>query len=409
MKKSIIIIVGVLLFTVACSKVSEDSQSADSETSQTVSSETHSASFGTTAAEEASVAVISKEDKEKAKLLVLAEENGILIKETYLADYKASDGSGKGIISFTRPICQGGSEAAKTINQVYDRFEQEFHTFEQENISGSKMIGDRRSYWHRVSCRIVYLEDGVISFYSDDEYYSDSVHGYSRKEFHTFDLVTGEELFLWDVLKIDEVNALDVITRVLFQSSKNTYEYQTLFYSAVRENANLNTKFYLTKNGVHLFWGEFEIGSYAMGEEDLTIAYNRAELVQERFQKGDLVREWSERWIMRDTPARLDLDGDGVEEVVEWRIDKCGENEKEEIYRYDPYFLINGQRFGEFGEVWCNIDQFITMGRFKVAKSDENGSYKELVVSMFKPGEPRISQYYRYVNGSLQLIKESNE
>lgn len=219
----------------------------------------------------------------------------VVIKETYNQEFAENNSStiiGKS--TYTRPVFLGNSEATKKMNSVYDGLEATWKSDDTKFVAASKTRWDELSqslkntafkynskYENEVTSTVTSNKNNIISIYQDNYKYNISAtHGNKERTSHTFDMQTGEELFLDDVLNVTSSDVSQKITNEFINFVNANPGYKEMKMDKVRSTLSINSPFYLTHKGVCIYYNEYEVGSYAMSLVELVIPYTRTDLVK---------------------------------------------------------------------------------------------------------------------------------
>ena len=120
-----------------------------------------------------------------------------------------------------------------------------------------------------------YFDSRYISFYlAEYDYMSGAAHGMPYWVDYTFDLETGEKLALSDVVGNSEEEVKEIVTRYFAEMIDLSPEsYWPDAKEAVYEWTNLESPFYLTKQGITFYFGPYDLACYAAGFQEVTIPY----------------------------------------------------------------------------------------------------------------------------------------
>ena len=122
--------------------------------------------------------------------------------------------------------------------------------------------------------------DRYLSFCQEDDEYNDgTLHGSLYRKGYTFDLLTGEELALGDVVENSGEEINEIVTGY-FAALIN--EHPEAFWDnamdIVREQVSMDSDFYLTEEGICFWLPPYAIASFAGGFQEVTIPYEEFEL-----------------------------------------------------------------------------------------------------------------------------------
>lgn len=124
---------------------------------------------------------------------------------------------------------------------------------------------------------IKFISDGYICIGLDGYDYEGGAHGMPWSRYYTFDRKTGEQLKLTDVVE----NSSDEIKSIVETDLGNAMNGQgaDAFFTTAKDalayyKSADDLNWYLTKDGIAVEFGEYEIASYAAGPQTLVIPYS---------------------------------------------------------------------------------------------------------------------------------------
>ncbi len=126
---------------------------------------------------------------------------------------------------------------------------------------------------------IFYFNERFISFTQQEYEYSGGAHGMPYWIPHTFDLHTGEELDLSFFVANDEAEFKDIVAEQFIKM----YDVDPEWYwdgaiEIVMESVNFESPFYLSEDGLVIYYGPYDLASYAAGFVEIVIPYEDLEL-----------------------------------------------------------------------------------------------------------------------------------
>lgn len=127
--------------------------------------------------------------------------------------------------------------------------------------------------------RIYFFDGRYFSFYQDYYIFTGGAHGMPYWTGYTFDLQTGEELFLNDIISNSEEELKEIVTGYfteLIAGEPGGFWEDAPQY--VEENTDFESLFYLTKEGIVFYFGPYELSCYAAGFQQVTIPYSEFEM-----------------------------------------------------------------------------------------------------------------------------------
>ena len=134
------------------------------------------------------------------------------------------------------------------------------------------------SFSSRVS-RIYHFNERYISFTQQNYDYTGGAHGMPYWVPHTFDLETGDELGLSDIVANSEEEFKEIVTAEFTKM----YDVEPAMYwedaiESVREWTSMSSPFYLSDRGLVIYYGPYDLASYAAGFQEIVVPYDKLEL-----------------------------------------------------------------------------------------------------------------------------------
>lgn len=171
---------------------------------------------------------------------------------------------------------------AETINQLLEEEQQSNIVYLQENAKEYDTWDDFNIPGYSFSSNIspIYYMDGrYLSFVQQNYDYAGGAHGMPYWIGYTFDLETGNELMLSDIVADDDTTVKELITRYFTKM----YEEQPDMYwdnavDVVKEGASLQSPFYLNEEGIVFYYGPYELAPYAGGFHEVVVPYSEFDL-----------------------------------------------------------------------------------------------------------------------------------
>lgn len=123
---------------------------------------------------------------------------------------------------------------------------------------------------------ITYNQNCVISLFFDKYDYTGGAHGGTERTSDTWDLRAEDELELSEILQIPNYKEI-LIQQILEQIQHNIEEGNNYYFddysSLVREHFNIQN-FYLSEDGIVIYFQQYDIGPYSSGILTFTIPYS---------------------------------------------------------------------------------------------------------------------------------------
>lgn len=126
---------------------------------------------------------------------------------------------------------------------------------------------------------ISYFDGNYLSFCQQDYDYTGGAHGMPYWLGYTFDLQTGQRLFLADIIENSEEELKDIVTKHFAEYiNKNPDNFWSDALCSVKEQTDFNSRFYLTKEGIKFYFEPYALACYAAGFQQVVIPYEEFKL-----------------------------------------------------------------------------------------------------------------------------------
>lgn len=126
---------------------------------------------------------------------------------------------------------------------------------------------------------ICYYDGKYLSFYQDEHYYYGGAHGMPYHEGYTFDLETGEEMTLSDIISNSEEELIDI---VVAHYDAYMAPYRDSFWNdaleVIEDGVTMERDFYLTEKGIVFEVPPYDIAPYVGGYQTVEIPYSEFEM-----------------------------------------------------------------------------------------------------------------------------------
>lgn len=174
-----------------------------------------------------------------------------------------------------------GEDAPKTREQVLTEYKTIWNDV-KESLEKEPELGFSRNSWMVFVGQKEKLATFAVRYYS----YTGGPHGVGGDEYLTVDMTTHKVLTLSDIIdqkKLPEVKELlwRFYTRSGRIKDEDAFTKKTDF--------DVSKNFYLAHDGIHFIYHEYEIASYAEGEQDLVISWGQLQL--ENLLMPDFVKQ----------------------------------------------------------------------------------------------------------------------
>ena len=174
-----------------------------------------------------------------------------------------------------------GENAPKTRDQMLSKYKTIWNDV-KESLEKEPELGFARHAWMVFVGQKEKLATFAVRYYS----YTGGPHGVGGNVYLTVDMTTHKVLTLFDIIdqkKLPEVKELlwSIYTRSGRIKDEEAFTKKTDF--------DVSKNFYLAHDGIHFIYHEYEIASYAEGEQDLVISWGLLQL--ENLLMPDFVKQ----------------------------------------------------------------------------------------------------------------------
>ena len=174
-----------------------------------------------------------------------------------------------------------GENVSKTRDQMLSKYKTIWNDV-KESLEKEPELGFSSNTWMMFVGQKEKLATFAMGYYS----YTGGTHGVEGNEYLTVDMTTHKVLTLPDIIdqkKLPEVKELLWSFYTNFGSTKDEDAFTK------KTDFDVSEDFYLAHDGIHFIYHEYEIASYAEGEQDLVIPW--AWLQRENLLTSDFVKQ----------------------------------------------------------------------------------------------------------------------
>lgn len=247
-------------------------------------------------------------------------------------------------------------ELAKSIEEFDKKEEEEYLNNYKELLGDARgwydELEDKESFYEcyfKKNIDIVRADKAFLSIRVNEEDYMGGAHGSYGSGGYNFDSATGKELALKDVIP-DIATLQNIVKDKLNEKYTDLVTLDSLDEAVpqyLTGEADQGCSWFITSEGVDIYFGIYQLGSYAAGTQTVSIRYDEnPELFAEGFakQEGDYVQAFG-TWESLMT----DVNGDGtvdsfeiqpVSEDYDWvnslKFVVNGTESELEVYGYSP-------------------------------------------------------------------------
>ena len=126
--------------------------------------------------------------------------------------------------------------------------------------------------YDRINMEVVSKKDNFLTIIYTQSGYAGGAHGFYHETYTMFDLKTGKEILLENIIKNPEDEAWD---RVL--KDKLAAEYGDIENMLLVDTIPLSVNFYFDEKGITFVYNQYEIASYAAGVISIQIPFKKIE------------------------------------------------------------------------------------------------------------------------------------
>lgn len=127
---------------------------------------------------------------------------------------------------------------------------------------------------------VTYNENCVLSFFYDTYTYTGGAHGSTIRKSNTFNLKTGKEIPLSAFFNSQTNYRAKVLQNIIILAEQNEVANPGIYFddykSLIKKYFNENS-FYLTPNGIVVYYGQYEIAPYSTGIVEFLIPYQEVD------------------------------------------------------------------------------------------------------------------------------------
>ncbi|WP_326907220.1 DUF3298 and DUF4163 domain-containing protein [Sedimentibacter sp. MB31-C6] len=124
---------------------------------------------------------------------------------------------------------------------------------------------------------ITYNENCFLSSYVDKYEFTGGAHGSTDRSSYTWDLCSGKQIFFNDIFKLETDYRLLLTDELIRQANYNIQQNPGIYFEDYKgliiRNFNPHS-FYLTRQGLTIYYQQYEIAPYSTGIVEFTVPYN---------------------------------------------------------------------------------------------------------------------------------------
>ncbi|WKY45131.1 DUF3298 domain-containing protein [Eubacteriaceae bacterium ES2] len=190
---------------------------------------------------------------------------------------------------YERPVLKETTTAKEKINLKYDELESAWSQSNDSDIANFieayNHDADFKSYlntpyYNEVTSTVTYNSHNLISITQENYTFYGGIHPNTETTSNTFNVKTGEEVTLGDLLSIDSSDISSQLTKEFENLKTSDSRYSDLDLSKVSSLLNANSAYYLNDKGLCIYFNQYAVASYATGMIKVIIPYTRSDLLK---------------------------------------------------------------------------------------------------------------------------------
>ena len=174
-----------------------------------------------------------------------------------------------------------GENVSKTRDQMLSKYKTIWNDV-KESLEKEPELGFSSNTWMMFVGQKEKLATFAIRYYS----YTGGAHGLGGSEYLTIDMTTHKVLTLSDII---EQKKLPEVKELLWSFYTDDGRIKDEEAFTKKTDFDVSKNFYLAHDGIHFIYHEYEIASYAAGEQDLVIPW--VWLQRENLLTSDFVKQ----------------------------------------------------------------------------------------------------------------------
>ena len=174
-----------------------------------------------------------------------------------------------------------GENVSKTRDQMLSKYKTIWNDV-KESLEKEPELGFSSNTWMMFVGQKEKLATFAIRYYS----YTGGAHGLGGSEYLTIDMTTHKVLTLSDII---EQKKLPEVKELLWRFYTDSGRIKDEDAFTKKTDFDVSKNFYLAHDGIHFIYDEYEIASYAEGEQDLVISWGLLQL--ENLLMPDFVKQ----------------------------------------------------------------------------------------------------------------------
>lgn len=125
---------------------------------------------------------------------------------------------------------------------------------------------------------ITYNDNCFLSLYADEYEFTGGAHGNTIRTSNTWELCAGESVYLYCFFKANKDYTNMIIEEIIAQAEENLKENSLIYFDDYGELIikNFNPEnFYMSPEGITIFYQQYDIAPYSTGIVEFTIPYEK--------------------------------------------------------------------------------------------------------------------------------------
>lgn len=177
------------------------------------------------------------------------------------------------------PFLEGDSPAYASINSAIEQLKNDYIEYGESMADTAKeFAADEYFYAYSLdmSYTVKYNQNGILCIMLEGYDYTGGAHGYPIRNVMTFDLATGNQLGLSDLMATDEYTFGSYVTA---EFNRMFSEGVTMYWDDAPQTVQNSTEsfytmnYYITENEIVIFYYPYDLASYADGFVEVVIPY----------------------------------------------------------------------------------------------------------------------------------------
>lgn len=245
-----------------------------------------------------------------------------------------------------------------------------------EYVTEDEYMMSTLPWWSRSSIDVLRNDEKVLGFVRTASTFVGGAHPNTYFEAFSYDVQTGEEIKLDDLLQDKEgfENALKECIKAYPDSSELYEEWEETVHKDVYEIDGYHLIWSLTNDGIQVIFGPYELSYYAFGDVTVTVKYDDYPEVFTDLYKPEKKTNLVCLYTNRDYESEFsfDADNDGTEEIVKVTVETEYNEET-----YETEFQTPSVTFGVKGDRLKKITlgEALGVGRSFIMEADDNHKY----------------------------------